>query len=421
VTAGSALNVTASRQWIRKMVIANARVSFRAGETIMRQGEPGDSAYIIESGRVEILFEKPDGRLQSVGTRGSDTMIGEMALVDNAPRTATVRAIEDCTLLEISKPDFSRRLQQADPVLRMTAQVILNRYRDMLARAEITGPEPAVPAEAREVSNAERQHVIECVRLTNEFRDALHAGDLALHYQPIVATHSGEIRGFEALMRWEHPTRGFISPALFIPLAESSGLIIEASLWVLGEACAALRRIEEATGRKGLFMSVNLSSADFGSPRIVGQVREILERTGIAPGQLHLEITERLLMDQPERARGILEEFHELGVPIAIDDFGTGYSSLSYLHSFPIDVLKIDRSFVSAMGKDARSRELIRSIIGLGRNLGIKVIAEGVEEREEAAALADLGCEEAQGYYFARPQPERAVVGLFDQGAVSGW
>jgi len=403
------------------MVITNARVSFRAGETIMRQGEPGYCAYIIESGRVEIVLEKPDGRVQSMGTRGSHTMIGEMALVDDAPRTATVRALEDCTLLEISKQDFSRRLQQADPVLRMTSQVILNRYRDLLARAEITGPEPAVLAEAREVSNVERQRVIDCVRLTNEFRDALYAGELELHYQPIVDTRSGEIHGFEALMRWDHPVRGYISPALFIPVAENSGLIVEASLWVLEEACAALKRLEAETGREGLFMSVNLSSADFASAEIAERIRAILVRHGLKPGQLHVEITERLLMDQPERARAILEQLHGIGVRIAIDDFGTGYSSLSYLHSFPIDVLKIDRSFVSAMRKDARSLELIRSIIGLGRNLDIKVIAEGVEEREEAVALAGLGCDEAQGYYFARPQPEAQAVGLFRQDAVAGW
>jgi EAL domain-containing protein (putative c-di-GMP-specific phosphodiesterase class I) len=403
------------------MVIANARVSFRAGETIMRQGDPGHSAYIIESGRVEILLEKPDGRLVTMGTRGSQTMIGEMALVDGAPRTATVVAIEDCTLLEISKQDFSLRLQQADPVLRMTAQVILNRYRDMLARAEITSPEPEQPAEAREVSNVERQRVIECVRLTNDFRDALEARELELHYQPIVETRSGEIKGFEALMRWNHPTRGPVSPSLFIPVAEASGLIVDASLWVLGEASEALKRIETATGRNDLFVSINLSSADFASPGIVEQVRAAIERSGIEPWQLHLEITERMLMDQPERARGILEEFHQLGVPIAIDDFGTGYSSLSYLHSLHIDVLKIDRSFVAAMLQEDRSLELVRAIIGLSRNLGIKVIAEGVEVREEALALAGLGCDQSQGYYFAKPLPETDAIGLFRQGIAAGW
>jgi EAL domain-containing protein (putative c-di-GMP-specific phosphodiesterase class I) len=189
---------------------------------------------------------------------------------------------------------------------------------------------------------------------------------------------------------------------------------------VLREACAALRRIEAATGRKGLFMSVNLSSVDFIAPGIVNRVYESLVRSGIDPGQLHLEITERLLMDQPERARAILEEFHAIGVQIAIDDFGTGYSSLSYLHSFPIDILKIDRSFVMAMRKDARSLELVRSIISLGRNLGIKVIAEGVELREEVAALANLACDEAQGYYFAKPLAESHMAGLVAEGATGG-
>jgi EAL domain-containing protein (putative c-di-GMP-specific phosphodiesterase class I) len=398
------------------MVTTNSRVWFKAGETIMRQGEPGNSAYIIESGRVEILFEKPDGRMQCVGTRGSDTMIGEMALVDDAPRTATVRAIEDCTLLELSKEDFSGRLRQADPVLRMTAQVILNRYRDMLSRAEITGPEPAVPAEAIEVSNAERQQVIECVRLNNEFRQALQGGELELYYQPVVSLQTGEIRGFEALMRWQHPVRGFIAPALFIPMAENSGLIVEASAWALREACAALKRVEKATGRKDLFVSVNLSTMDFIAPGIVNRVFESLHASGLEPHRLHLEITERLLMHQPERARAILEEFHSIGVQISIDDFGTGYSSLSYLHSFPIDVLKIDRSFVTAMRKDTRSHELVRAIVSLGRNLGIKVIAEGVEESAEALALANLACDEGQGYHFARPLTEDRLAALVAVG-----
>jgi EAL domain-containing protein (putative c-di-GMP-specific phosphodiesterase class I) len=162
-------------------------------------------------------------------------------------------------------------------------------------------------------------------------------------------------------------------------------------------------------------VSVNLSSADFIAPGIIGRVCDSLGKSGIDPGQLHLEITERLLMSQPERARAILEEMHELGLRIAIDDFGTGYSSLSYLHSFPIDVLKIDRSFVAAMRKDTRSMELVRSIVSLGKNLGIKVIAEGVETREEAAALAGLGCDQAQGYYFAKPLPEDGLAPLLTQ------
>ncbi|MBX3707599.1 MAG: EAL domain-containing protein [Pseudomonadales bacterium] len=382
----------------------------------MRQGDAGDYAYIIESGRVEIILEKPDGRRQCIGTRGCNTMIGEMALVDAAPRTATVRAVEDCTLLEISKEEFSRRLDHADPVLRMTAQVILNRYRDTLARAEITGPEPDEPAEAREVSYAERKDVIESVRLTREFRDALQSGQLSLHYQPIVEVATGAIAGFEALMRWEHAARGFIPPAIFVPLAETSGLIVEASRWVLRESCDALKRIEARSGRRDFFMSVNFSSADFYSPGFADDFQSTVRQSALEPSQIHVEITERLLLDQPDLARTTLNRLHDAGARIAIDDFGTGYSSLSYLHSFPIDVLKIDRSFIAAMTQDARSLELIRSIIGLGRNLKIKVIAEGVEEHEEALALARLGCDQAQGYYFARPMPEQRVTQLVLEG-----
>lgn len=396
---------------------ASARVAFGAGDIIIRQGDPGDFAYIIESGRVEILLGQPDGRSQCVGTRGIDTMIGEMALVDDAPRTATVRALEDCTLLRISKTDFARRLQQADPVLRMTAQVILNRYRDMLARADIALPAAVgVPgtlarAEALEVSHAERAQVIEGIRLTNDLRAALAAGDLELHYQPLVVPASGAVRGFEALMRWRHPIDGYISPSLFIPVAETSGLIVEASRWAIGEACAALARLQRALRDDQLYMSVNISSADFASPTIVPEVKAALARSRIAPSCLHLEITERMLMDQPERARSILREFRALGVVIAIDDFGTGYSSLSYLHSLDIDVLKIDRSFVSAMLSDRRSLELVRAIIGIGRSLELDVVAEGVETAAEAEALVNLGCDEAQGYYYARPQTESVFTG----------
>jgi len=398
------------------MVTGNARVSFKAGETIMRQGEPGDHAYIIESGRVEIVLEKPDGRRQCIGTRGCNTMIGEMALVDAAPRTATVRAIEDCTLLGISKAEFSRRLQHADPVLRMTAQVILNRYRDTLARAEISAPAPEVLAEAREVSYAERKEVIESVRLTREFHDALKSGQLRLHYQPIVEVATGRIAGFEALMRWEHAQQGFIPPSVFVPLAETSGLIVEASQWVLRESCDALKRLEARTGRQDFFMSVNFSSADFYAPEFAANFEATVRERSIDPAQIHLEITERLLLDQPEHACTTLGQLHDAGARIAIDDFGTGYSSLSYLHAFPIDILKIDRSFIAAMGKDPRSLELIRSIIGLSRNLNIKVIAEGVEERDEALTLVQLGCDQAQGYFFARPMPEERLAQLVLEG-----
>lgn len=389
----------------------NARVSYRAGETIIRQGEQGDCAYVIESGRVEIVLEKQDGRQQRVGTRGADTMIGEMALVDDAPRTATVRALEDCCLLRISKEDFSRRLLQADPVLRLTTQVILNRYRDILATAEIASPDRSAPAEALERGHAERGQVIEGIRLCNDLRAALANDGLELHYQPIVSADDGVLRGYEALMRWRHPVDGLIPPDVFIPIAETSGLIVDVTRWAIDAACAALARLKVALGRDDLYVSVNISSADLASQTILNDVWLALKESGLARGQLHLEITERMLMDQPERARAVLRAFRMLGVVIALDDFGTGYSSLGYLNSLEIDVLKIDRSFIAAMNGDDRSLELVRAIVGLGKSLGLQVVAEGVETRAEAEGVARLGFDSAQGYFFARPRCEGEIVG----------
>ena len=392
---------------------SHTQKAFKAGEVIMRQGDEGRSAYIIEDGKVEILIERSNGDVQRVGTRGAGTMIGEMAIVDNAPRTATVKAVEDCTLLEITKEDFSGRLDSSDPVLRMTTQVILTRYRDTLTRAEIRGDSYNwPPAETIELGYAERTDAVENIKIANEFRDALEKGELSLHYQPLIDLPGGHVAGFEALMRWEHSGKGFIPPGVFIPVAEESGLIVEASGWALREACKALKRMEHKTGKDGLFMSVNFSSTDFASEGFVDSVYTTISETDVKPEQVHLEITERLLMQQPDNAKDTLMMCRKAGMSIAIDDFGTGYSSLSYLHYFPIDTLKIDQSFIRDMHKNESSMELVKSIIALGQNLKMKIVAEGVEEKEEGRELRDLGCDLAQGYYFARPAPEKDIVDL---------
>lgn len=385
---------------------------FQAGEIIMRQGDVGECAYIIENGRVEILLEKADGSVQRVGTRGAGTIIGEMALVDNEPRIATIKAMEECSLLEITKDDFTRRLQTADPVLQITAQVILTRYRDMLTRASILNDDSAHPTpEQLERGYIEQANAVETIKMANEFRAAIGTDQLSLHYQPIMNLNSGQVDGFEALMRWNHPEKGPISPAVFIPVAEDSGLIVEASRWALREACRALKRIEGRVGLdRELFMSVNFSTADFAEENFLDQLYTILSETDVAPNKIHLEITERLLMNQPQNAKETLTLCRKAGLGIAIDDFGTGYSSLSYLHYYPIDTLKIDQSFVRNMLQDSTSMELVKSIIALGKNMKMKIIAEGVEHAEEAEILQTLGCEHAQGYHFSRPHSEKDIT-----------
>lgn len=393
------------------MNASSTQKTYKAGDIIMRQGDRGDCAYIIESGRVEIIMEYPGGKMHRVGTRGPGTMIGEMAIVDAAPRTATIKAMEDCKLLEITQEDFSRRLNSADSVLRMTTQVILTRYRDTVTRAEITRDASWLSAEVLELNHAGHADAFETVKIANEFNEALKKKELSLHYQPIIDLQTGKVQGFEALMRWIHPERGFISPGVFIPVAEQTGMIVEASKWALREACRALKRIGEATKtEKELFMSVNFSSTDFASADFVEGVYSTISETDVDPKQVHLEITERLLMQQPDNAKDTLDMCRKGGISIAIDDFGTGYSSLSYLHFFPIDTLKIDQSFVRDMTKNESSMELVKSIIALGKNMKMKIIAEGVEHAEEGKILRDLGCEMAQGYYFAKPVPEKDVI-----------
>jgi len=394
---------------------------FKAGDIIMRQGDTSSSAYIIEDGEVEIIVDK-SGKLMRMGTRGAGGIVGEMALVDQGPRTATVKATKDCILMEITVEDFTRRIKRADPVMSMIMQVILTRYRDTLTRAEILSDGITVPPpEILERSYIEKTNAVETLKIENDFKEAMENGDLSLNYQPLIDLSSKRIIGFEALMRWHHAEKGFIPPCDFIPVAEESGLIVDASKWGLREACNALKRIESHVGHDdNLYMSVNFSSRDFAEENFLEDLYNILSETDVLPSQIQLEITETLLMTQPDNAKEVLDMCRKAGMKIAIDDFGTGYSSLSYLHYFPIDTIKIDQCFIMGMNERKDNIELVKSMISLGKNLNIKVVAEGVEGKEEMDILTDLGCDVVQGYYFARPMPENDVNGLvLDWGETS--
>jgi EAL domain-containing protein (putative c-di-GMP-specific phosphodiesterase class I) len=241
-------------------------------------------------------------------------------------------------------------------------------------------------------------------------RRALERDEFILHYQPIVALDNFQLRGFEALVRWQHPERGFISPMDFIPVAEETGMIIPIGQWVLAEACRQTCEWQKLSpADPPLSISVNLSARQFAQPDLVEQVRQVLEETGLDPRCLKLEITESVVMENSEIAVEMLRRLRGLGVELSIDDFGTGYSSLSYLHRFPVSTLKIDRSFVNQMHDYGENTELVRTIITLARTLGMDVVAEGVETERQLAQLRALECERGQGYYFSRPMDAGAV------------
>jgi diguanylate cyclase len=233
--------------------------------------------------------------------------------------------------------------------------------------------------------------------LQRELRSAVAEGELVLHYQP-QAQIGGEIFGFEALVRWHHPTRGLLLPGSFIPLAEESGLISDIGKWVLQEACR-----EAASWKRPLQIAVNVSPTQFGYSNLPDLVSAVLSETGLAPGRLELEITEGVVISNPVRVLSILRQLKVLGAKIAMDDFGKGYSSLASLQSFPFDKIKIDREFVSNLGSNENSTTIVRAIIGLGHNLRMPVIAEGVETEEQRSILAREGCKQIQGYLVGRP------------------
>ena len=245
-----------------------------------------------------------------------------------------------------------------------------------------------------------------------ELRAALEQGQLSNVYQPIVCPADGRVVGFEALVRWYHPERGTVPPADFIPMAEQNGLIVPLGHQVLREACAEAVRWPACPDGSELRISVNLSPRQLSDPGLVDSVQAVLRVTGLAPDRLSLEITESAFSDDPARALDVLQRLKELGVCLELDDFGTGYSSLTYVRMFPIDALKIDRSFVSGLCESTEDAAIVAAVISMGRALGVNVVAEGVESEAQASVLQTLGCTLAQGYLFSRPVPASELPGL---------
>jgi EAL domain-containing protein (putative c-di-GMP-specific phosphodiesterase class I) len=260
-------------------------------------------------------------------------------------------------------------------------------------------------------------HTLERLELESDLRSALERHELRVHYQPIVKLDTAAIVGFEALVRWQHPTRGLVAPLAFIPLAEETGLIVPLGKWVLETACRQAAKWHRArTDPDGPppFVSVNLSARQFIQEDLVEDVAAVLAETGLAASALELEITESVLMDKSDAGIRTLRRLRALGVRLVLDDFGTGYSSLSYLKHLPLDTIKIDRSFVNGI-EEIADRSIVEAVVALAHGLGIGVVAEGIETERQAERLLELGCDLGQGYLFSRPVPAARTGRLLRQ------
>ena len=264
-------------------------------------------------------------------------------------------------------------------------------------------------------SSSMHASVLELLTLENDLHRALERNELLLYYQPKVEAATRMIKGMEALIRWKHPDRGLIPPMQFIPIAETSGLILPIGEFVIRTVCKQIKTWQEA-GYKQMNIALNVSGRQFEKQNLIEIIKAALQDTMISPQCLELEITESIIMRNPEKAIRILTELNALGIGISIDDFGTGYSSLSYLKRLPLNFLKIDQSFVTSLASDPKDQAIVRATIAMARSLNLKTIAEGVETEAQLSFLQEHGCDEIQGYLFSRPLPAEEIPAILAKG-----
>ncbi|OOZ48704.1 hypothetical protein BOW39_08985 [Solemya velum gill symbiont] len=400
------------------------RIKVRAGARLFEEGCLGDCAYIIEKGEIVISSCTSDGAEMQLALLGPGNLVGEMAIIDGGPRTATAAVVEDAELIVIPPEHFARLIESAAPTVTLLMQVVLRRYRNMKERyAHSTEATPETGTRDQtgrlEADLVQQAGLVkERISREQELNNAIENNELGLYYQPITNSKTGELVSCEGLIRWNDPQQGVIPPNHFIPLAEETGLIELIGYQVFEQANKAVKAFNDHSGKK-IDVSVNLSSRQIETDEQVEKLFEFLAEKQIDLNHFKIEITETLLMSEQERVCKILMHFKELGAKISLDDFGTGYSSFSYLHLFPIDNIKIDRSFVSSMQNNEKSKVIVRSLCSLSSSLNMKVIAEGVESVQDEQMLNSFDCDFGQGYYYSKPLPKKQFLDFLARRATA--
>lgn len=382
------------------MQSASARRIFAPGERIFTEGDAPDVAYLIESGRIEIWASQGSRRL-TLSYLGAGEILGEMAVIDRAPRSASADALTEVSVTEIRADQLRERLDEADPVLRGLLISLLARYRRGLRAAKVgVLDEPAADDKA-EVDQQRR--VADKFRLERELLEALDQDKLHVVFQPIYDLRKQQIAGFEALVRWDHPTRGAVSPSEFIALAEETSLIVPVGHYALRRACQMLAALDQRTDCADRpWIAVNISARQSLVPDFADLLATTALEAGISPTRLKAEITESLALDYA-RVSQLIARCRTHGIGVSLDDFGTGHSGLGHLYRLDFDAVKLDQSFVRHLPGDAKASALVRGIAGLLHGMGAEMVAEGVETIEQARALNEFGIRYLQGWLVGRP------------------
>lgn len=375
------------------------RIELQAGEHLFLEGDAPTTAFVVESGTLRVTAKR-DGTPVILGDLGVGALVGEMAVLDDSPRSATATALEACVLTPVDSSQFAERLAEADPIIRALLVSLLSRYRNALAK--FTGQPPPESIALPVASGGRSSHALEKIRLESQLRNALDHGELEIRLQPILDIAKNRVAGFEALTRWTDPERGVVSPADFIALAEETSLIVPIGEYVLREVCRTLQRFSELPEERQPFIALNVSGRQLEDANFVARVQAQMRVHQVSPARLKLEITESLILDYMKVA-GLIAHSHRVGIKVALDDFGTGYSSLGHLHKLAFDTLKLDQGFIRQLD-DARCMSIVSAVVGMADALGCDIVAEGVETEKQLAQLKALGCEYAQGYLVGKPE-----------------
>jgi diguanylate cyclase len=377
------------------------RLKFKAGETIFAEDDAPTTAFLIESGRV-LISTIQHGETRKLGELGPGALLGEMAVIDSAPRSASAHALTDCALTPIDRNQFAERLAAADPVVRALLMSQLTRYRSALAT--LTGDFRVVS----DLPSSDDSGAFDKIRLESELRSALERDELEVRLQPLLHIPSDRIAGYEALIRWQHPVRGQVSPNEFIRLAEETSLIVPVGNYVLARVCDMLAELRRRGSEPLPFIALNVSARQIEDPTLVDRMLEHLKARNLPADRLEVEITESLVFNQTQIA-DLLDRCHAAGMQVALDDFGTGYSNLGPVLSLDFDRIKLDQGFTRAL-HTPRGLALVRAIAAMTKALNCEMIAEGVELPEQLQALRELDCDYAQGWLVGKPVSLQEVI-----------
>jgi len=380
------------------------RIELSAGDVLFREGDPPTTAFLIDTGEVVVSMLQ-HGRRVVLSHLSAGDLLGEMAVIDDAVRTATAVAVTDCVLFPIDREQITERLAATDPIIRSLLEGQLKRYRGALAAMQGKQQDRFENGDT-----ASEQLGIGKIRLETHLREALANEGLDVRYQPLLHIPSGKIAGYEALVRWNHPERGPISPVEFVALAEETSLIVPVGEYVFDTACKAVQRLIESGAEPKPFVAVNVSARQLGHPGLIERIVARVDAAGLPRGSLKVEITESQALNY-ELVGGVIDLCHRHGIKVALDDFGTGYSHLTHLHRLPFDTLKVDQAFTHSMLTDPRSMAIVEAIIRMGKAIGADLVVEGIETPELLAALRWLQCDYAQGYLIGKPQTLDQLLG----------